>query len=120
MASESTPTKAPDCPDPAIVRGPIDMSRRKDDLIAIAIALHGIQIDSKDTKPVLIAKIKKFLEVPENQKTVNEDPHLQLLTTYRATVPQSMSGSKESGKTSADKAAEDADADAKTPAAPTG
>ena len=98
-----------------MLSGPINSKRKKADLVEIADA---VGVDSTGTVKDLVSRITTFIK--EHSNEIAADARLQGLTSYRSTVVSSTAASKESGKTSADKAHEDAIEEAKANLAVTG
>ncbi len=83
--------------------GPITTKRKKADLVDIAQAL---ELDSAGTVKDLVKRIKQYTELHEAR--LSADPQFQQLFMYRPSAAgKGQAESKETGKTSADKAAED-------------
>ncbi|KAL7277985.1 hypothetical protein ACG7TL_007938 [Trametes sanguinea] len=105
-----------------VLEGPINRARKKADLLAIANAL-GIDLGSKATVNGLVASISGHLR---DHPELSTEPRFQRLYAYRSTALPSTASeghavAKGVGKTSADRAREDAMEDAKkVPAQATG
>ena len=100
-------------------KGPVvSMSSNKPQLTAILLKLvPSFKGYAKLTKTALISEIQRFLTDNPN----SDDPFVQSLVMYRPeATPQAASGAKKSGKTSVDKAEEDAFENTRTPVVPTG
>ena len=96
-------------------RGPINASRRKAELQAIAEALN---INSTGTVKDLVRRIKEH--VKEHNDKLALDPRFQGLTTDAGYRPSAEGTTKRVGKTSTDKATEDQHEEEKPVAPPTG
>lgn len=101
-----------------IIRGPINSSRSKTDLKAIAKAL-SIPLPEPVTVKILVKLITEFIEA--NQNKLASDPKFQSLVAYRSDPRgNGRADTKEKGKNSAEKVAEDGMEHEKPAKQPTG
>lgn len=98
---------------PVLLKGPVNTSRRKDDLRSIAEAL---KISQDGTVKELVARLKAYLL--NNSEALSTQPQFQGLYSYRPDSKLSGRPPKDPApKTSVDKAVEDAEASRMTDSA---
>ena len=114
----SSPTSLSLMPLDPILKKPINRQRKKADLLHIAKEL-GLTLNKTHTVDDLVKAINAYLTA--NSDALSADPKFQLLIMHRPpTGAGGKSNTKQTGKTSADKAAEDEEEAQGLQAKPTG